>query len=246
MRRFRNALLAGIAGLVLVAQPALADWPVIDVTNLAQNVMTAARTLEEVNNQIVQIQQFVQMLENEARNLTTLPFSILAQLEGSMGELNTLMSQAQRLAYDVNRLEQQFQALYPTYSGAVTQAGLLADARARWTASVDTFQHAMTVQSRIVQDIPADQAQMSALVGQSQGAVGALQAIQSGNQLLALQSRQLAATQDLLAASARAQAADAMRRAEVESAARAEWQRFYGNGVSYTPIEVQVFGGSSQ
>ena len=44
---------------------ARADWPVIDVSNLAQNVITAARTLEAVNNQITQIQQFVQMLEYE-------------------------------------------------------------------------------------------------------------------------------------------------------------------------------------
>jgi P-type conjugative transfer protein TrbJ len=166
-----------------------------------------------------------------------------------MGQLDGLMSQAQSLAFDVDRLEQQFQTLYPNYSGPnyganLTQAGLLADARARWAASVDTYQHTMTVQSQIVSAIPTDQAALSALVGESQGAVGALQAIQSGNQLLALQSRQLSATQDLLAASARAQAADAMRHAEVENAAKAEWQRFYGRGVGYTPTEVQAFAGS--
>ena len=34
-------------------------------------------------------------------------------------------------------------------------------------------------------------------------------------------------------------------RAEVEEAARAEWLRFWGNGVSYTPAPVQVFGGTA-
>ena len=155
--------------------------------------------------------------------------------------------QARSLSYSVNQLQQQFQDLYPNYSAAggnLTQAGLLADAQARWTASVDTYRHTMTVQSQIVSAIPADQADLSALVDQSQGAVGTLQAIQSGNQLLALQSHQISATQDLLAASARAQAADAMRHAEVENAAKAEWQRFYGDGVGYTSSQVQVFGGS--
>jgi type IV secretion system protein TrbJ len=221
---------------------ARADWPVIDAANLAQNMMTAARALEEVNNQITQIQQFVQMLEYNARNVTELPFSILSQLQAAMAQLNGPMSQAESLSYEVDRLEQQFHTLYPSYGGGVTQAGLLADARGRWTASVDTYRHSMTVQSQIVSAIPADQAELEALVGESQGAVGALQAIQSGNQLLALQSRQLFATQDLLAASTRAQAADAMRHAEVENAAKAEWQRFYGNGVGYT--STQVFGGS--
>ncbi len=246
MSRLRGlAAGATLGALLLVAPPADAQWAVIDVANLAQNILTAARTLEEVNNQITQIQQFVQMLENQARNLTPLPFSILPQLQNSMGEINGLMSQAQRLAYDVNRVQQQFESLYPNYNGTVTQAGLLADARSRWTASVDTFQHTMTVQSQIVTAIPTDQAELSALVTQSQGAIGSLQAIQSTNQLLALQSRQLSATQDLLAANARSQAAESMRHAEVEEAARAEWQRFWGNGASYTPTQVNVFGGKS-
>jgi P-type conjugative transfer protein TrbJ len=185
------------------------------------------------------------MVEADARNLANLPTSVLPQLQSAMGQLNGLMDQAQSLSYDIDRLEQQFQQLYPTYGSNVSQAGLLADAWARWTASVATYRHTMMVQSQIVQGIPTDQAQLSTLVSTSQGAVGALQAIQSGNQLLALQARQLSATQDLLASSARAQAADAMRRAEVESASRAEWQRFYGNGVGYTPTQAQVFGGSS-
>lgn len=249
-RRRRATLLATCAAaalasaLLLQAGPAAAQWAVIDTANLSQTMLTAARTLEEVNNQITQIQQFVRMLENQARNLTSLPFSVLSQLQSSMGQLNSLMGQAQGLAYEVQRLEQQFQSLYPTYNGSVTQAGLLADARARWQASVSTFQHTMAVQSQIVAAIPTDQAQLSALVGQSQGAVGALQAIQSGNQLLALQSRQLSTTQDLLAANARAQAAETMRRAEVEEASRAEWRRFYGGGVGYTPTQVTVFGGA--
>jgi P-type conjugative transfer protein TrbJ len=241
----RNFLLAGAAIAFAAVSPAQAQWAVIDSANLARNTLTAARTLEEINNQITQIQQFVQMVEADTRNLATLPISVLPELQASMGQLNSLMGQAQSLSYDVTRLEQQFQQLYPSYGGNVTQAGLLADARARWAASVATYQHGMTVQSQIVQNIPTDQAQLAALVGTSQGAVGALQAIQSGNQLLALQARQLSATQDLLAASARAQAAEAMRHAEVESAAQVEWGRFYGNGVGYTPTQVQVFGGSS-
>jgi P-type conjugative transfer protein TrbJ len=103
----------------------------------------------------------------------------------------------------------------------------------------------MEVQSRIVSDIEADERTLAALVDRSQGAAGALQGIQSTNQLLALQSRQLGSTQALLSANARAQATEAMRRAEVEEAARAEWLRFWGNGVSYTPAPVQVFGGTA-
>ena len=244
MRRLRT-LFAGtaLAATLAITGPVCADLPVIDVSNLKQSILTAAHTLEEVSNQITQIQQFVQMLENQARNLVSLPFSELQQITSAIDQVNSLMRQAQSLAYDVARIDQQFQQLFPSYSGSITQAKLVSDARARWQASVNTFQHTMEVQSRIVSDIQADEATLSTLIGQSQGAVGALQGIQSTNQLLALQSRQLGSTQALLSANARAQATEAMRRAEVEEAARAEWQRFWGSGVSYTPAPEYVFGG---
>src|SRR6266446_6593903 len=226
-----------LATSLVIAGPVSADLPVIDISNLKQSILTATHTLQEVNNQITQIQQFVQMLENEARNLLSLPFSALQQITGAIDQVNSLMRQAQSLAYDVARIDQQFQQLFPSYSGNITQAKLLSDARARWQASVDTFKHTMEVQSRIVSDIQADAATLSTLVGQSQGAAGALQGIQSTNQ-------QLASTQALLSANARAQATEAMRRAEVEEAARAEWQRFWAGGVNYTPASVQVFGGA--
>ena len=250
--RQKKIVSMGLIAVLAIAVPIAtqAAIPVIDFSNLTQNVLTAARTLDEVNNQIAQLQQGISMLENQARNLTALPFSVLSQLQSSMGQINQLMGQAQSLAYTVQQVQQQFRTLYPDYQSAgfqgnVTQAGLLADANARWQASINTFQHTMDVQSQIVAAIPADQADLSSLVTASQGAVGALQAIQSSNQLLALQSRQLSATQDLIAADARAQAANAMQNAEVRSAAQAEWQRFYGNGVGYTFAPVNLFGGSA-
>ncbi|TWB30512.1 P-type conjugative transfer protein TrbJ [Nitrospirillum bahiense] len=239
-RRWTVALL----GLVLLAPPAGAQWAVIDHANLVQNTLAAARALQEINNQVTQIQQLTQSLQYQVRNLTTLPYSSLAQLQASMTQLTTLVSQAQRLSFDVSRLQQQMQVLYPAYDGAVTQAGVVADGDAQRAAAVEAHRQALAVQAQVVQGGAADQAQMAALVDQSQGAVGALQATQAGNQLLALQVRQLATTQDLLAANARAQTAEALRITEEEAAAQAEWRRFVGVGVGYTQIPVQVFGGS--
>ena len=243
----RSRIIIGLlSGACLFAfHAADAELPVIDVSNLAQNLLTAGRMLQQLNNQLMQIQQLTQMLQYDARNVASLNFLGLGQLTGALDQMNGLMSQAKSLAYNVNALQSQFSALFPTYGANVSQSQLLTDAQARWQASVDTFQHTMQVQSQIVSDIAGDEAQMSALVGQSQGAIGALQAIQATNQLLALQSKQLAATQALLSAGGRGQATEAMRRVEEDEAARAEWQRFWGNGVSYTPIPVHVFGGTS-
>src|SRR5262249_31027150 len=155
------------------------------------NTLTAARALHEIDNQITQIQQIVQMLRYAARNLTSLPSSIAEQLDESVSQLTGLMNQAEGILYSVQNVKAQFQHYYPDLiSASASDAQLIADAETRWQYSLSAFQHSMEVQSEIVQNLSADQAQVDALVGQSQGAAGILQAAQAGNQLLALQSKQ--------------------------------------------------------
>ena len=52
---------------------------VLDPTNLVQNTLTAVRTLEQINNQIRQLQNEAQMLINQARNLASLPSSVVGR-----------------------------------------------------------------------------------------------------------------------------------------------------------------------
>src|SRR3546814_15716954 len=82
---------------------------------------------------------------------------------------------------------------------------LVAGARERWQNTVGGLQDAMRVQAGVVGNIDTNRTQMSALVGQSQGATGALQATQAGNQLLALQAPPLADLPAVVAANGRPQ-----------------------------------------
>ena len=71
-----------------IAQPAHALFGVgdivLDPTNLVQNTLTAVRTLEQINNQIRQLQNEAQMLINQARNLASLPSSVVGQLRANL------------------------------------------------------------------------------------------------------------------------------------------------------------------
>src|SRR5712664_4630755 len=80
-----------------------AQLVVFDPNNYAQDVLTAARALQQINNQIVSLQNQAQMLINQARNLATLPFSSLLQLEQSIQRTQQLLAQAQRIAYDIQQ-----------------------------------------------------------------------------------------------------------------------------------------------
>ena len=245
---FRRTLTSALCVTAVVVAdfpaPAQAQWIVFDPTNFGQNVLTAARELQQVNNEILSLQNQARMLINQARNLASLPYSSLAQMEQTINQTRQLLAQAQNIGYDVSTINQAFAQTYPqAYSSATSSRQLLADAHSRWENARASYQDAMRVQAGVVQNLNATGTQVDALVSSSQAATGALQAAQSGNQLLALQSRQLSATQDLIVADARAQAANAMQNAEVQSAAQADWKRFYGSGVSYTPTPVNVFGG---
>src|SRR5690606_26771563 len=155
------------------------------------NVLPAARTQDQMKNQIHSLQNEAQMLINQGRNLASVPYSSLQQLQQSVQRTQQLLGQAQNIAVAVGQVDRAFQQQYGSDSLSATDAQLVADARSRWENTVGGLQDAMRVQAGAVGNIDGNRAEMAALVGQSQGATGALQATQAGNQLLALQSQQL-------------------------------------------------------
>jgi type IV secretion system protein TrbJ len=135
IRRLRAGLIAGAATSVVVAigAPTRAQWIVFDPTNYAQNVLTAARELQQVNNEIQMLENQATPLINQARNLASLPYSSLTQLEQQITQTQQLLAQAQRIAYSVSAINQAFTQTYPqAYSGSTSSQQLLADAQSRW------------------------------------------------------------------------------------------------------------------
>ncbi len=216
--------------------PAHAQWIVFDPSNFSQNILTAARTLEQINNQIRQLQ-------NDARNLAGLDFSALAELRAALSATNQLIRQAQGLAFDVARMEAEFRRLYPqAYSAAISGNQMAADARQRWQNSLEALRTATQVQSQAVQNFASDERTLTDLVNRSQSAVGALQAMQATNQLLALQSRQTMQGQQLQITQDRATALEQARQVAVQARAREVRRRFQGAGTPYTPAAVSFYG----
>jgi type IV secretion system protein TrbJ len=218
---------SGIVGIIATT-PAHAQFGgiVYDPTNYAQNVLTAARSLQQINNQIQQIQNQATSLINEARNLTSLPFSSLQQLQQQVRQTQQLLNQAQRIAYDVQNVQQVFNGRYKGAALTGSHAQMVANANARWADSVGAFEDALRVQAGVVGNIDGARTAMDSLVSSSQSATGALQAAQAGNQLLALQSQQLADLTALLAAQGRAHALESANTAAIEAESRERFRRF--------------------
>ncbi|WP_282128867.1 P-type conjugative transfer protein TrbJ [Roseobacter litoralis] len=246
--RLATALLLAVpTAATLTATPAHAFFGggfggiVYDPQNHAENILSAARSLEQINNQIASLQNEAQMLINQARNLTSLPYSALQDLQQSVQRTQQLLSEAQRIAYDVQAIDQAFQTDYGPASLTATDQALIDGARERWQTTVGGLQDAMRVQAGVVGNLDTNRAQMSALIGESQGATGALQATQAGNQLLALQSQQISDLTALMAAQGRAQNLESAQMAAAQEQAREQRRRFLEPGIGYQPGNAQMF-----
>jgi P-type conjugative transfer protein TrbJ len=243
MIRFRSLAAASMIAITVSAgcKPASAQWIVFDPNTYAQNVLTAARALQQINNQIVSLQNQAQMLINQAKNLATLPFSSLLQLEQSIQRTQQLLSQAQRIAYDIGQIDRAFSTTYAPASSGLSDQALIANAQTRWQNAMAGLQDAMRTQATVVGNLDTHRTQMSALVTSSQGATGALQASQAGNQLLALASQQLADLTAVVAAHGRAQNLESAQRTAAQDQGKEQLRRFLTPGAGYQPTNVQMF-----
>ena len=242
--RFRPALVGGVTVLVLATAcvPADAQWIVYDPTNFSQNVLTAARELQQVNNEIQSLENQATMLVNQAKNLASLPYSSLAQLEASVQRTEQLLTQAQGIAYNITTIDRAFSQLYPqSYTGSTSNTQLLADAQTRWQNARAAYQDSMHVQAGVVQNLDNTRTQIDALISSSQSASGALQAAQSGNQLMGMATQQLADVTAVIAAMARAQSIDGARTLAAQAQAQQQMQNFLNYGAGYQPGSVHMF-----
>ena len=114
MKRLRLRCCVAALALATANVPASAQFGgiVYDPSNYAQNVLTAARALQQVNNQFQQLQNQATQLINEARNLASLPTSSLAQLQSQVQRTQQLLQNAQKIAYDVQSIDQAFTTQY--------------------------------------------------------------------------------------------------------------------------------------
>ena len=242
---FRKYLIAGalglgatgalVMGVMAPTQPARAII-VFDPSNYSQNILTAARTLQQINNQIRMLQNQAQSLINQAKNLTTISFPQLQALQQTLRQMDQLMAQAQGIQFHVATLNQQYTSLFPrTFDQALTSNQQVMAAQARMQTATAAYQQTMTVQAQVVENITADEATLAAIVARSQGAQGALQVGQATNQLLALIAKQDFQLQQLLSAQYRADAIDRATKAQGLTNAQGSSTKFLGSGNAYTP-----------
>ncbi|TDW59984.1 P-type conjugative transfer protein TrbJ [Novosphingobium sp. PhB55] len=241
IRGRRAGALIILAGCALAAGAALQPRSVqavvvYDPTNYSQNVLTAARALMQVNNQIQSLQNQAQGLVNQAKNLSRVSFPELQALTDTLRKIDVLMDQARGIEFKVANADRQFAQLYPdAFTRSLTLDDQVTAARTRMAAQVSAYRQTVTLQAQIAENVAVDTSALGSLVARSQGAEGALQVQQATNQLLALTAKQQFQIQEMMAAQYRAEAVSESNRAQEAAEAQAATQKFLGSGTAYTP-----------
>ena len=178
------------------------------------------------------------MLLNQARHLASLPTSLLGDIDQTFTQTQNFLKQVDRIAYDVQAIEQAF-ASYQHFNASQSDQQLInALAQDAGRLRVDAFQHSISVGATTVNNLSATQMQTGTLLGASQSAVGNCRLRRPATSLLAVQARQLVDLTALIAAQGRAQRWSWPGRPPPRTRRASRRSRFLTNGQSYQPQTV--------
>ena len=207
---------------------------VIDPSNLAQNILTAANTLEQINNQVKQLQNEADMLINQATNLVRTGYNPQADINRLLNEISVLMDRARSISYVVSETDRLFQENFPEDYSAWSRTQMATAAEMQWVSARSAFNDTLLVQSQIVQTLKADTSSLDAMLAETAVAEGNLSVSQTGNQIAALGVKQSMQMQELMAAQYRADALARARDLQIEREGREKLARFVGGSSAYT------------
>ena len=190
--------------------------PVLDVSNLVQNVVTAVQqtlaVVQEVQmvvNQGTQIVQQVQQLQNELEMLQNMVLNTTPTGTVAWGEVQTALNslgQAVQIGlsipYTLGNVESVFQSRFPGY---VPPTDWPAEYDSWATSVLDTLRGTLASAGQNVADAPSVQAALDRLRLANDATQGRLEALQVGNQIASLQVEEVAKLRQLVAAQINAQ-----------------------------------------
>jgi len=232
MKRHVRACHLAVVATLVSASPADAII-VYDPTNYVQNALQAARTLQQINQQIQSLQNQATMIGTMLRNLDHLDTSSLSAITSQLTSLQRLIAQGQGVSATASSIDQRIAALFPKTSPASVATGA-AQAQQRVETQMASFEDSLRTQAHILSEITNDQTTLTSLTGASERASGGLAAVQATNQLLALTAKQQAQLQTMLAVHFQADALADTNRLQQQKDGQAEMRRFLGSGQAYT------------
>jgi P-type conjugative transfer protein TrbJ len=212
-----------------------AQLTVFDPLNYQQNLLTAARTLEQINNQVRQLQNQAQMLVRMDQNLQRLGSTISPDLQRTLGDIQAQLRAGDGIALRLQATQSGYERLFPRdVSASPSTDDVLRNAKTRWDEEYAALKRAALLQGQIADSVDGDVRLLGDAMARSKNAAGALEVAQAGNELTGLSVKQSLQLQSLLVAQQRAEAFARARDLATEDEARQRFKSFVGSGPAYS------------
>ena len=229
------ATAVALSALATIAVPRTATAiTVFDPLNYQENVLSAVRAMEQINNQVRQLQNEAQALLRMDQNLQRLGTTISPDLQRSLADIQARLREGEGLALKLRETEAGYAKLYPNETTSLPSSDdQLRTAKDRWDEEYASLKRSALLQGQIVDGIGADSRLLDDALSRSRTASGALDVTQAGNELSALGVKQSLQLQGLLAAQARTETLNRARDLAIENEARQRFKSFVGSGQAY-------------
>ncbi len=230
--RIKNLLLV-ISLIFLLSQNTTraGGFPVVDITNLTQNLISATNAVQQVAHDVTQITNQVQQIQYQVQSLQTLGEGSFEQLTGNLemqlGELDLLYRSVDGISFQLNQVQEQYNNLFPA-SGVANTDNYVNYFQAWQQELSDSALTAMKAQATINRISQSNMEARTILI-QSKNAAGEVRQLQATNEMLSVLSHQMGEVTQTLSASGRVTAtAAAVNAAEKQAQMRAK-QRLIEN-----------------
>ncbi|WP_244540512.1 P-type conjugative transfer protein TrbJ [Hyphomicrobium sp. CS1BSMeth3] len=237
-RRAARGVLTALALALLTSTavpPGAHALTVFDPMNYQENLLSAVRALEQINNQVRTLQNQAQMIVRMDQNLMRLGSTLSPDLQRTLTDIQSQLRAGQGIALKLQETQSTYERLFPAQvSAALTSDDVVRNAKTRWEEEYAGLKRAALLQGQIVDGIETDTRLLGDAMTRSRNAVGALEATQAGNELTSLAVKQSLSLQGLLAAQHRAETVSRARDLATEDEARQRFKSFVGTGSGYS------------
>jgi len=228
-------LVAVIAAETLSPVPAHAGVPGVFATEYTQ-ILNYVELAGKLEKQVLMVENQLNQLADMAKHGITITDQLFGTVASDINNLNQIVKTGESLSYTMSNLDGSFRLRFPGYSSSTNYG----QSYQTWSqTTLDSTLGALNAAGLQNSQFNSDEALLKTLQGQSQSAVGRMQAIEVGNQIAENQSEQLMKLRQLMMADMQSKASYQGALVQAEATKQANSDQFFGqtqvtsDGVSF-------------
>ena len=228
-------LVAVMATETVNPAPAYAGVPGVFATEYTQ-LLNYLQLVGSLEKQVLMVENQLTQIADMARNGVTITNQMFGTVVSDITNLNQIVKTGQSLSYTMSNLDGAFRLRFPGYSSSANYG----QSYQNWSqTSLDSTRGALDAAGLQNSQFNSDEALLQTLQGQSESAVGRMQAIEVGNQIAENQAEQLMKLRQLMMADMQSKASYQGALVQAEATRQANSDLFFGqtqvtsDGVSF-------------